>query len=62
VSEQRGRGFGRQMLLHTIDRLVVEKWPRILIEVATDNPNALGLYKSCGFQVTTTYGFYQLVV
>jgi ribosomal protein S18 acetylase RimI-like enzyme len=62
VSEQRGRGFGRQMLLHTVDRLVAEKWPRILIEVATDNPNALGLYKSCGFQVTTTYGFYEQTV
>jgi ribosomal protein S18 acetylase RimI-like enzyme len=50
------------MLLQTVDQLVAEKWPRILIEVATDNPNALGLYKSCGFQVTTQYGYYQLPI
>jgi ribosomal protein S18 acetylase RimI-like enzyme len=62
LPERRGRGFGRQMLLQTIDRLIAKKWPRILIEVATDNPNALGLYKSCGFQVTTQYGYYQLPI
>jgi ribosomal protein S18 acetylase RimI-like enzyme len=62
VPERRGRGFGRQMLRWTINLLVTENWQRILIEVATDNPNALGLYKSCGFQVTTEYGFYRLAV
>src|SRR5262249_17877508 len=62
VPEWRGRGFGRQMLLRTIDRLIAEKWPQILIEVATDNRNALGLYLSCGFQELTTYGYYQLDV
>jgi ribosomal protein S18 acetylase RimI-like enzyme len=62
LPDRRGRGFGRKMLLQTIDRLLVEKWPRVLIEVATDNPNALGLYESCGFRVTTTYGYYQLTV
>ena len=60
IPEWRGRGFGRQVLLRTIDRLIAEKWPRILIEVETDNRNALGLYLSCGFKELTTYGYYQL--
>jgi tryptophanyl-tRNA synthetase len=29
-----------------------------LLEVAMDNPNALSLYRSCGFQEKRTYGFY----
>jgi ribosomal protein S18 acetylase RimI-like enzyme len=60
IPSYRGRGYGRQMLLDAIDRLLVENWPQISIEVATDNQNALGLYQSCGFQVTQTYGFYAL--
>lgn len=56
----RGQGYGRQMLLEAIDRLLAEAWPQIAIDVATDNKNALGLYQSCGFQVTQTCGFYFL--
>jgi ribosomal protein S18 acetylase RimI-like enzyme len=58
----RGRGYGRQMLLDAIDILLAEAWPQILIEVATDNQNALGLYQSCGFRVTRTYSFYRLMI
>jgi len=58
LPEQRGRGYGRQILLQIIDKLLQEKWPKILIEVATDNRHALGLYLTCGFQEMTTYGYY----
>lgn len=57
----RGRGYGRQMLLDAIDLFLAEDWPQILIEVATDNQNALGLYQSCGFRITRTYGFYKVL-
>jgi ribosomal protein S18 acetylase RimI-like enzyme len=60
LPEHRGRGYGRQMLLETVDMLLAEGWERIIIEVATDNVGALGLYKSCGFKVATAYGFYDL--
>jgi len=30
--------------------------------VATENANALGLYKSCGFRVVSEYGYYRLAV
>lgn len=60
LPEYRGRGYGRQMLLGSIDILLAEGHDPIQIEVVTENQNALGLYRSCGFKVTTTYGFYEL--
>jgi ribosomal protein S18 acetylase RimI-like enzyme len=56
----RGRGYGRQMLLDAVDLLLSEGHQRIIIEVATNNSRALGLYRSCGFKVTTAYGFYDI--
>jgi ribosomal protein S18 acetylase RimI-like enzyme len=62
LPEHQGRGYGRQMLLETVDLLIAEGWQRIQIEVATDNAGALGLYRSCGFTIQTAYGFYQIAV
>jgi len=56
------RGYGRQILLDAVDLLLAEGWPQIFIEVATDNPGALGLYESCGFRVTNEFGYYGVVV
>ena len=60
VPEHRGRGCGRQILLDVIDILLAEGWQEITIDVATENRNALGLYRACGFQETTTFGYYGL--
>ncbi len=60
VPEHRGRGYGRQILLDVIDILLAEGWQEITIDVATENRNALGLYRACGFQETTTFGYYGL--
>ena len=57
-----GRGFGRQMLGDAVDMLLGEKCEDIRIEVETENRNALGLYRSCGFRETTTYGYYHIDV
>jgi ribosomal protein S18 acetylase RimI-like enzyme len=62
VPEQRGKGYGRQILLDAVDLLRTEGWERILIEVATDNANALGLYESCGFRAMRTYGYFTVRV
>ncbi len=56
--EHRGRGYGRQMLEGIVRTLVAEGTERILIEVATDNEQALSLYQSCGFEEMTSYGYY----
>jgi ribosomal protein S18 acetylase RimI-like enzyme len=52
-----GRGYGRQMLLDAVDILHREGWESVTIEVATDNDHALGLYRSCGFQVIAKYDY-----
>ncbi|HZG67133.1 MAG TPA: GNAT family N-acetyltransferase [Herpetosiphonaceae bacterium] len=62
VPEHRGRGYGRQILLEVIDILLAEGYQEITIDVATENRNALGLYRACGFQETTTFGYYELTL
>lgn len=58
--KRRGRGFGRQILCGAVHTLLREGRTQILIEVATDNRNALGLYRSCGFRERVAYGYWEL--
>jgi len=58
--EHRGRGYGRQILEETIRIIRAEGGKEITLEVETDNVNAIGLYRSCGFQVKTTYDYYSI--
>jgi ribosomal protein S18 acetylase RimI-like enzyme len=58
LPEHRGRGYGRQILAATIRRMLDEGRPNLVLEVATDNRNALGLYQSCGFRETTVYDYF----
>ena len=56
----RGRGYGRQMLQAAIHIAREERAREIMLEVDIENTNALGLYRSVGFTVKTTYEYYQL--
>lgn len=56
----RGRGYGRQMLEEVIRAIRAESQKRIMLDVETDNTNAIGLYLSCGFEIKTTYDYYDL--
>ena len=56
----RGRGFGRQMLEQVIKEVRAMSKKGITLEVETDNENAIGLYRSCGFRETTTFGYYTI--
>jgi ribosomal protein S18 acetylase RimI-like enzyme len=38
----------------------MESQKSIMLDVETDNTNAVGLYLSCGFEIRTTYGYYSL--
>jgi ribosomal protein S18 acetylase RimI-like enzyme len=58
LPEYRGRGLGRQILTETIALLRATQRTRLSLEVETENAPALGLYRSCGFTMTTTYGYY----
>jgi ribosomal protein S18 acetylase RimI-like enzyme len=59
LPEYRGYGYGRQMLEDILRLLFAEKQHVITLEVETNNQNAIGLYTSCGFQITTTYDYFQ---
>ena len=56
----RGRGFGRQILTRAIEDTLAERRLRVFVEVETENSAAYALYRSCGFQEMTTYGYYEL--
>lgn len=58
----RGQGHGRTMLRDAIELLTREQWREVYLEVATENEPAVALYRSAGFVVTSTYGFYDLAV
>ncbi len=56
----RGLGYGRQILEEAIRIIRSESQKRIMLDVETDNTNAIGLYLSCGFEIKTTYDYYSL--
>ena len=60
--DQRGRGYGKELLARVITDSVAQRPQPIFLEVETENDLAFGLYRSFGFEVTTTYDYYRLAV
>lgn len=58
VPEWRGRGYGRQLLATTVQKMQAEGHTHFELDVATNNRQALSLYQSCGFEATTVYDYY----
>ena len=56
----RGLGYGREMLEQLIHIARAANNKPIMLDVETGNTNAVGLYLSCGFEVKTTYDYYEL--
>ena len=56
----RGLGYGREMLEQLIHVAQAESHKPIMLDVETNNTNAVGLYLSCGFEIKTTYDYYEL--
>ena len=56
----RGLGYGREMLEQLIHIARAASNKPIMLDVETDNTNAVGLYRSCGFEIKTTYDYYEL--
>ncbi|MBU3191428.1 GNAT family N-acetyltransferase [Clostridium bowmanii] len=54
----RGKGYGREILNSAIDILKNKDVDNILLDVATENKNALGLYESCGFEEISVMDYY----
>lgn len=60
LPEHRRRGLGRQLLAAVLTLLRAEGHTRFALDVATENPAALLIYKACGFRETTVYDYYDL--
>jgi ribosomal protein S18 acetylase RimI-like enzyme len=58
--DQRGRGYGKQMLSSTIADIIAERPQPIFLEVETNNTRALTLYQAFGFTIIRTYDYYQV--
>lgn len=60
LEEFRNRGFGREALNLTVDMcrdIAINK--KVVLEVQTENLNALELYQSCGFDLQTEFRYYR---
>ena len=60
LPEYRGKGYGRAILMDGVKQLKTSGALEVMLQVATGNQNALGLYESCGFQTTSTMDYYAL--
>lgn len=60
LPEYRGKGFGRAILIMSIEKLQEMNANEIMLQVAADNANALNLYTSCGFSETSTMDYYEI--
>ncbi len=54
------RGYGKQILMRTIQEILAHGPQQITLEVAVENQHALGLYHACGFYETSRYDYYRL--
>ncbi len=62
LPEQRGKGLGRAILLESARRLRAAGAGEVMLQVATENKNALRLYESCGFETTSTMEYFELTL
>ena len=51
--DYRGRGFGRRILIHFLERTKVLGYSSIKLEVQVDNDKAIKLYEELGFSIET---------
>jgi len=58
--EFRGKGLGRALLLKAVETLKSDGFEKIMLQVDAINDTALGLYLSCGFEITTTMDYFEL--
>lgn len=60
LPDYRGKGYGRELLVHSIIKLKESNVKGVTLQVETNNKNALNLYKSCGFKENYTMVYYSL--
>ncbi|GAB6106643.1 GNAT family N-acetyltransferase [Fusibacter bizertensis] len=60
LPEYRGKGYGRWLLMKSVVKLLEVGASQVMLQVEANNTNALNLYKSCGFEPTSTMDYYKI--
>lgn len=60
IPEFRGRGYGKEILLLSVDKLKEKGCGKIILQVEVNNENALNLYKTCGFEENYVMDYYKM--
>lgn len=60
LPEYRGRGYGRDILIWSIQKLKEMGAEEVMLQVSVSNENALHLYKSTGFEIKSTMDYFEL--
>ena len=60
LPEERGKGYGRAILLLAVQLLQEANAETIYLQVLTDNEKALSLYQSCGFETSSVMDYFTL--
>lgn len=60
LPEHRGKGYGRAILLKSIEKLKEANASQVMLQVEAEKANALKLYKSCGFVEVSTMDYFEL--
>ncbi|REJ07174.1 GNAT family N-acetyltransferase [Halobacillus trueperi] len=60
LPEYRRKGYGRDILMKAVEILKEKQVQQIMLQVAVKNNHALNLYRSCGFEETSTMDYYKL--
>jgi len=62
IPDYQGRGYGRQMLEEVIRAIRDRSQKPIMLDVEVTNERAFHLYRSCGFDIKTTYDYYSIAL
>jgi ribosomal protein S18 acetylase RimI-like enzyme len=62
LPEYRTKGYGREIITTAVEKLKEKGLKDIMLQVEAKNSNALNLYKSCGFEETSTMDYYEYTV
>lgn len=60
LSKYRGKGYGRELIMWSAEKLMKIGADKVFLQVDTDNTNALNLYKSCGFKEDHVISYYSV--
>lgn len=61
LPEYRGKGYGKELLIQSVKKLNESGCREIMLQVAVKNKTALSIYKSCGFEETSTMDYFEMI-